>query len=171
MTQRVRSLAGRRLHRRAVATLGLVAILLLATMVYFVGYLRDWFPDRYYPAAMHPPVTTAAPSPTPTQLPNSKISVNVYNGSNRSGLAKTTADRLRTARFKVVAVDNDPLGTRYDGVAVVRYGPNAKEEARILLALVKGSVPEVDARTSKVIDLVLGSRWEPTMVPVAPPKS
>jgi hypothetical protein len=96
----------------------------------------------------------------------SEVSVNVYNTTYKTGLAKTVADAVKARGFKVKDVSNDPQQTMQLGTAVIRYG----EEGDLAAALLKQHVPGAelvrDDRTGPRIDLVIGSAFT-DLVPVA----
>jgi len=58
------------------------------------------------------PRATRTPSPSPNATPSvmavSDVTVHVQNGTNRSGLARKTADQIKAQGYKVVRVDNAP---------------------------------------------------------------
>lgn len=89
----------------------------------------------------------------------SEVSVNVYNTTYKTGLAKTVADEVKARGFKVKEVSNDPLRTMQLGVGVIRYG----EEGDLAAALLKGHLPDAelvkDTRAGAGIDLVIGNQF------------
>jgi hypothetical protein len=89
----------------------------------------------------------------------SEVSVNVYNTTYRTGLAKTVADAVRARGFKVKEVSNDPLRSLQMGTAVIRHG----EEGDLAAALLKGHVPGAqlvkDGRLGTGVDLVIGNAF------------
>lgn len=88
-----------------------------------------------------------------------EVTVNVYNTTYRTGLAKTVADDLQGRGFKVKDVANDPLRTMQMGTAVIRYG----EQGDLAAALLKGYVPDAqlvrDHRAGTSVDLVIGNAF------------
>jgi hypothetical protein len=96
----------------------------------------------------------------------SEVTVNVYNTTFKSGLAKTVADAVKARGFKVKEVSNDPLRTMQMGTAVIRYG----EEGDLAAALLKGHVPHAellrDDRLGTRVDLVIGNAFT-DLVPLA----
>ena len=97
--------------------------------------------------------TTAVPAAPPTA-----VRLDVYNATQRAGLARTTASSLQRRGFEVQAVTNDPERATVTGAAVVRYPAGRLTEARWVAAQVPGStLAEVAAsRTGGEVDLVLG---------------
>ena len=145
-------------RRRALITLGVVALML---------FLAFWYAYSYYQASSAPKATppaatctaqAAAPTPGTT-------TVNVYNATQRRGLAAATAAQVRKRGFKVSTVANDPLQKTVKGPAEVRFGRVGAGRGALVLALVKGAKAVVDARTDGSVDLVLGN----TFSALAPP--
>jgi LytR cell envelope-related transcriptional attenuator len=97
------------------------------------------------------------------------IEVNVYNGTSRNGLAKTTAEQVTQNGFVVLNVDNDPQGERVTDVAIVRGAKNS-ENAYLLLAYVPGARFVADGRADPTLDLVVGDMFQAVTAPAAPPQ-
>ena len=95
-----------------------------------------------------------------------EVSVNVYNTTYKTGLAKVVADDLKGRGFKVKDVANDPLRTMQMGTAVIRYG----EQGDLAAALLKGYVPDAELlkvdRADATVDLVVGNAFT-SLVPQA----
>ena len=147
-------------RRRALITLGIVALMLFFAFWYAYSYFEDSGKPR------------AAPSSTCTATSGvrvpSQVTVNVYNATDRTGLAAKTASDVRKRGFKVSAVSNDPLQRKVAVAAEVRYGATGTASAKLVLALVKGSKGIKDSRTDSSVDLVLGARFTAL---TAPPKA
>lgn len=109
-----------------------------------------------------PGVPTSAPAPADVQ-------VNVYNATDRNGLASAVARQVRDRGFTVVDVDNDPLSKSITGTAEVRSRPDDQAAAELVATLVPGAVYVPDERTEATIDLVLGDTFEALADPAAPP--
>ncbi|MFC8501562.1 LytR C-terminal domain-containing protein [Pedococcus sp. NPDC057267] len=150
--------ARRARRRRALITLGLVALMLFFAFWYAYSYYRS---DNTRRAAPRPVCTTAATAPQPAD-----VTVNVYNATTRDGLAKKTAAEVRKRGFLVATVSNDPLQKKVTGPAEVRYGPSGKKEAALVLQLVKGAKGVQDARNDSSVDLVLGATYKALAPPV-----
>lgn len=120
-------------------------------------------------AATSPTGQPCAPS-TPTAAPApAEVQVNVYNSTDRNGLASAIARQVRERGFVVVDVDNDPLDREVAGTAEVRSGPTTQAAAELVATLVTGAVYVPDQRTEATIDLVLGDAFEALADPAAPP--
>jgi LytR cell envelope-related transcriptional attenuator len=107
-------------------------------------------------------VTPGAALPEPAT-----VTVNVYNATDRSGLARTTADELKAREFGIGAVANDPLGKSIAGVAEIRYGVDGADNAKLLRYYAPKAKLVQDKRTDATVDLVLGEKWKA----VAPQKA
>ena len=95
------------------------------------------------------------------------ITANVYNATNRAGLAKRTSVALAGRGFVIGHVANDPLGTTLKTVAEIRYGPAGLANAQLLAFYVPGAALVADKRVDKTVDLVLGAKF----VAIAPQKN
>ncbi|MFD3485533.1 LytR C-terminal domain-containing protein [Streptomyces sp. NPDC058665] len=100
----------------------------------------------------------AKPLPKPAQ-----IKVNVYNATPRAGLAKATADELKKRGFVIGKVGNAPA--EYDkkipGTGILLGAPGTAEgPLTVLGAQLKGAKSEHDARTTKDVDLLLGTAFK-----------
>ena len=149
-------------RRRTLITLAVVLLML---------FFAFWYAYSYYQASLKP---AAAPAPTCTTAPGvpkpGSITVNVYNATDRNGLAARTATQVRQRGFKVATIANDPLQKTVAGTAEVRYGKSAAASGKVVLALVKGARPVQDGRTDSSVDLVLGDRFS-QLAPAAKPKA
>jgi hypothetical protein len=157
------SRARRARRRRALITLLVVALMLFFAFWYAYSYYRD--SDR----------AKAAPSPTCTATATStvrtpaQVTVNVYNATERAGLAAKTAADVRKRGFRVATVSNDPLQKDVTIAAEVRYGASGTASAKLVLTLVKGAKAIKDSRTDSSVDLVLGATFTKlTPAPKAP---
>ena len=149
-------------RRRALITLAVVALMLFFAFWYAYSYYRHSETRR--PVAT-PSCTTKPAAPTPAD-----VTVNVYNSTDRAGLAAKTAGQLRKRGFKVATVANDPLQRKVAGPAEVRYGAAASLDSKLVLALVKGAKAVKDARPDTSVDLVLGEKFTALAAPARTPK-
>ncbi|MBP8535917.1 LytR C-terminal domain-containing protein [Streptomyces sp. MK37H] len=93
----------------------------------------------------------------------SQITVNVYNATTRSGLAKDTAKELEKRGFKIGKVGNAP--TRYDkkvkATGILLGAPGAGDGAfNVLGTQLPGAQTKNDARDGKDIDLIIGNGFK-----------
>lgn len=105
--------------------------------------------------------------PADLRLPDEKhIKINVYNATNRRGLAESIANEFESRDFTVankdkIKVANDPLKKRVEGAAELRYGPKAHGAAWVINAYFLGKADlQIDLkRTDDVVDVVLGENF------------
>jgi len=138
-------------RRRALITLGIVALMLFFAFWYAYSYYQASDERRATPR----PTCTAAAGPV---LP-ADVTVNVYNATDRAGLAAKTATDVRKRGFRVSTVANDPLQRKVTIAAEVRLGPTGAKGSKLVLGLVKGSKAVKDSRTDSSVDLVLGDKY------------
>jgi LytR cell envelope-related transcriptional attenuator len=94
-------------------------------------------------------------------LPKPKaITLNVYNSTNRNGLARKTANQLASRGFTIGSVKNDPTTRAVKIPAEVRYGPKGALAARVVVAEVIGARLVKDKRTSTDVDIALGAAFQ-----------
>jgi LytR cell envelope-related transcriptional attenuator len=166
----VESAASRRHRRnRRTAIILVVLVLVLAGAFY---YAASYFNRPSTPAASDCP-TSDATAAAPAALTAGQVSVNVYNATNRAGLAAATAKEVKVRGFVVGQVANDPLKKKIDAPAEVRFGPNGKAASELVAKLVEGAVPTQDTRADATVDLVIGNGYKalvaaPTTTPAAP---
>lgn len=92
------------------------------------------------------------------QLPAAaQIKLNVYNSTNRRGLAASTATVLKQRGFAIGKVTNDPLKANLTVAAEVRGASANALAMRVVAAEVIGSELRADGRADGTVDLVLGA--------------
>lgn len=99
-------------------------------------------------------VTPGAGLPSPSQ-----VTTNVYNATDRAGLAASTAEELQVRGFVVGAIDNDPLSKTITGVAEIRHGPSGESAARLMAFYLPGAELVDDGRQDATIDTALGAAY------------
>ncbi|WP_327372045.1 LytR C-terminal domain-containing protein [Streptomyces sp. NBC_01217] len=126
--------------------------------------------DRTATAADHKTdCASAKPSAPALALPKpAKITVNVYNATPRSGLAKKAADELKKRGFTIGEVGN--ASAAYDkkvaGTGVLLGAPSAtKGSFPVLGAQLQGAVAKTDARKTADVDLILGTQFKAFSTP------
>jgi LCP family protein required for cell wall assembly len=87
-----------------------------------------------------------------TAAPNT-ITVDVLNGTGTTGLAGQVADQMRAQGFGVGTVGNEPGAVSQ---TLVRFGPNAAEQARTVAAAVPGAALQPSDSIGDAVQLVLG---------------
>ncbi|MFI1335626.1 LytR C-terminal domain-containing protein [Streptomyces sp. NPDC020845] len=102
----------------------------------------------------------------PKSLPKpAEITVNVYNATPRTGLAKDTADELRKRGFKIGKVGNAPAAydkkVKAPGILLGAPAASSKLGAFDVLATqLAGAQTKNDARSGKDVDLIIGTAFK-----------
>lgn len=112
------------------------------------------------PAAEPEPCETTLVAPAEVLPRPDSVVVNVYNSTNRAGLAGTTAQELSLRGFRINKVENDPLGVSLRGVGEIRYGTNGADSARLLQFYFPEAVLVEDDRGGPRVDISLGRGFE-----------
>jgi LytR cell envelope-related transcriptional attenuator len=110
------------------------------------------------PAGVARPAAVALPSPA-------EVTVNVYNASNRHGLAAATASLLKQRGFTIGKVTNDPLKENLTIAAQIRGGAVGSADMRVVAAEVPGAQLQPDSRGDSSVDLVLGAGFTALSAP------
>ncbi|MFD9126664.1 LytR C-terminal domain-containing protein [Kitasatospora sp. NPDC059571] len=112
----------------------------------------------------------SAPAATSTAVPQPKsVTVNVFNATDKAGLAARTADELRKRGFTVGQVGNAPaaLDKKVPGTVQVISGPAGMGAATLLGSQVASAAKSADARTDATVDFVLGDSFAALLDPTA----
>jgi hypothetical protein len=90
------------------------------------------------------------------------VKLNVFNATDKPGVATAVKDDFANRKFQVGKTGNDPAKKAVDGVAVVRYGPKVVGAAWLVNAyFLNQAKPEFDIkRTDDVIDVVIGPQFK-----------
>jgi hypothetical protein len=107
-----------------------------------------------------PALTTRDQSKNAAGAGVSQFTLNVYNSTDRKGLAAHTAAELKARGFAIGQVTNDPLKSKLNGAAQVRGAGASNIELREVAAEVQGAQIQTDSRNDPSIDLVLGSTFD-----------
>lgn len=156
--------AGHRHTRTAVTLLALAGFVLLAGWIAWSSLTEPSDADEVDSAA-----PTCLPAPTTTPPAPVDIRLNVYNSTDRNGLASSTAGAMRERGFAILDIANDPLGREITGTAEVRAGVDNQGAASVVMAQVAGAVFVPDDRTDDTVDLVVGVAFEALAPPGAAP--
>lgn len=161
----------RRPRRRRKAMITLTALVALGGLGFGGLQLAETYglistePDEPQAAASPDPACEAPADPEPVALPVPEtITVNVFNATERVGLARETADALAERGFVIGVVDNAP--EELDGsvaTAGLLLGSAAAEETGALAVLgthAAGLQTRAAERDSTEVDLVLGDAFE-----------
>ncbi len=162
------SKSARRERRQTLTFLVFFALILLLGILALTAYYQK----------IDLPLGSGRPTPLPTcpsvaatvQAPG-ETSVNVFNASNRNGLALNVARELQKRGF-VVPRDpaNDPQKTKMTAMAVIRHGPTGLLAAQTVATVAAGEVQLVqDDRTGSDVDLVLGATFKLAPAPSPSP--
>lgn len=150
-----------RKHRRTAITLLIVLALVAGAFYYAASYWKS--PSRSA-ASGCPTTSTADPNATAAAAPAppepSQITVNVYNSTNRSGLAADVGKQVKARGFVVGTVANDPLKKTIAQPAQIRSGPNGQAAAAVVAALLPGAEVVQDARGDGSVDLAIGNGFQ-----------
>ncbi|MEV4642111.1 LytR C-terminal domain-containing protein [Actinoplanes sp. NPDC049548] len=134
----------------------LVGVLAVAAIVVVVtAVLRDTQADA---------VAAGCPAGAPIahlRLPTGPkdVTVKVLNGTATQGLAKGVSAEFANREFKVRKPGENRK--RFDGVALLRYGPEAVGDAQLLQAYFLGDAERAydPKRKGEVVDVVIGARY------------
>jgi len=150
---------GRRLFHGVILTLllGLIIAGIVGAWAVMSGVVK--LPDAV--ASKTPQAT--CPTTTYHYLPNSKVTVHVFNATGRTGLAKSVADQLKARGYKVGKVDN--AQTRYIGTAQVISGSAGQAAAFNIQRNVAGTDYYRDDRSDASVDLVLAPGFKELVKP------
>lgn len=142
-----------RLRRRILHGVVLVLLfgLIIAATMGAVGVMNG---QIKFPSAIQTQEREAlCPDTTFDYTPNAKVKVNVFNSTNRAGLAKSAANEFRARKFVVGAVGNTETG--YRGVAAVVSGAAGQAAAFSVQRNVPGSDYFQDSRSDASVDVIL----------------
>lgn len=142
-------------RRRSIITFSLVLLLLFFAVWYALSYIRA---DEATGEEATSSATTRSTTSTCDVSPQ-QVEVNVYNATDREGLAGRVAADLEERGFDVKTVANDPKKAELDGAGQLRYGSNGRKGAD-LVQVHTGEVEMIqDARKRTSVDVVLGPRF------------
>lgn len=152
-------------HRRVVLT-GISVIAVLGLIGWGTVQLIDVFGGQFGFAHANAAQgshcrngTSGSPADALPQ-PNA-ITVNVYNATPRTGLAKATADQLRQRGFTIGKIGNAPAQyeNKVTGTAVLLGGPKAQSALKVLSTQLAAAQGRTDpARTgASDVDLIIGN--------------
>jgi hypothetical protein len=115
---------------------------------------------------------TAAASVSPLVVPSgmpqpATVTVNVYNATNRVGLAGQTATQLRLRGFKIGKIANAPaaLEGKVTGPAQITGAASSRAAMTLVSAEVSGATSTIDTRTDNSVDLVIGNSFNTLLTP------
>ena len=168
MSAEFRRPTGGRSRRRRPIWMPILIVLAGIAVLFAVGFgLSRLLNGSSAPEADAVASASAVPLPCETTmvtaaevLPRSgKVKVNVWNATDRVGLASDVAKVLKARSFTIKNVDNDPLGAVLEGVGQIRYGVNGRANAELLAFYFPGAILVQDDRPKKVVDIALGNAF------------
>ena len=145
------------------ALVSLLALLLLTGLVWWRVLHRSSSADGATKPCPTPTVTATATLPPPP-----KVTVEVLNSTNRTGIATRARTALVNAGFSSPKpAGNDSPKVHVAGVAQIRYGPAAKAGAQLLSYYLPGAtlVPTTSKTTAIVVSL--GAKYRSVATPSA----
>jgi LytR cell envelope-related transcriptional attenuator len=146
----------RRRHRRQTLTFlaGLFGVLIVGLVAWLIysGALAWPFGGKV--------TTTQSVCTRSKPLSPHEITLRVYNGSDRTGLAASVSAQLTAYGFTVQETGNDPLEAKLRTPIEVRHGASGKLAALTTKAYLLGKVRDVrDDRQADTVDVVLGPKF------------
>jgi hypothetical protein len=144
-----------------------VVVLLVLVTVCAAAGAWWWHRDDTAAVAARPrPSCSTSPLAQPVVAAHD-ITVNVYNATDRVGLAKRVAKQLRKRGFVIGTVGNDPAHRTVTGVAEVRASAAGTASTRTVAAQVSSYLAVPDQRAGASVDLVLGAGFRSLRPPAA----
>ena len=147
---------GDRPSRRGAVLLAILLTAALAGTAWWVAHRDTADPADSAGATRR---TCPTPSTPPPVVAPKAVRVNVYNATDKRGLASRVAAEMKRRGFHVGKVDNDPLKRQVTGAAEVRSSTAGAGAARTVSAQVGTVVAVPDQRTNASVDLVLGAAF------------
>lgn len=145
-------------RRRMIVTIAVAAVLLAAAGYGIVSLFSSPAQIPAASACTDKANATAAARQVQPKLPTAaQIKLNVYNSTDRQGLAASTAAVLKQRGFAIAKVTNDPLKANLAAPAQIRGAAASALAMRVVAAEVAGSQVKPDTRTDGTVDLVLGN--------------
>lgn len=131
----------------------LAAVLIFAVLGYF-GVYEDIFPHTVKNEKNNFGIVAPCAPEGSKAIPPSDITLEVFNGTSKSGLADAVAEALYFRGFNIEGIgDANNSSTLH---TTIYAGKNALPEAYTLKAQLKNSILEMDDSADKVVILVIG---------------
>jgi LCP family protein required for cell wall assembly len=114
-------------------------------------------------AAPRPTTTAAAPPSDQVAVDPSTMTIEIYNGTGRAGVASTVQTKLERYGFNIAGVNTNPDGA--SDTTIIRYAPNPAAEAEA--ATLATALPDAQLRPSAggggTLEVVLGTDFTGTV--------
>ncbi len=159
-----RTAEARTRRRRTSLTILIVLLILFFAAWYAMSYLQAEDTQAAPSTTTSSTSSSTAPCPEPAD-----VQVNVYNATNRAGLAAEVATDLRARGFDVKTVANDPKRAQLTGPGQLRYGSAGAKGAERVLGHVGNFERQIDERQRPSVDVVLGPQYEQLVPPAKVP--
>jgi hypothetical protein len=130
----------------------LAVLAFVASFILGIGRGRD-----------EPPAPTRATAPAPLSVPDSRIRVQVLNGSPKPGLARLATDQLRKAGFDVVSIGNARNNVP-QSVVLDRTGRRGIADSVAAALAIARVETRVDTALYLEVTVILGPEWTQTVV-------
>lgn len=155
--------------RRRPVWLSVVLIVVAMVVLFGLGFgVATLIRGDSAPEAVAPtPSASPSPSPcvttmiTPAQVLPVKddVVLNVYNSTKKKGLAAQVALDFKREGFRINKIENDPREAKIEGVAEIRFGPNAADAAKLVEYYLAGAtMVELDRENDRV-DVAVGRAY------------
>jgi hypothetical protein len=169
-TERQQALRHRRLQQRQTVIFGaLIAVLVVFGLVaglMWAGAVPAPFTRAFSSASpTEAQIVTPCPPEGATPVAFSEVLANVYNGTDRGGLAGETGQALGRLGVVVNQQANWPQGAYADAVQIV-VGPLGVTAGYSLARVFPGAVVSLESsRTDESVDVVLGATYDKMLSP------
>jgi hypothetical protein len=130
----------------------------LAVLAFIASFIFGLKRGRDEPPA--PPVEAA---PAPVAVPDSRVRVEVFNGSQKPGLARVATDRLRDAGYDVVFLGN-ARAPAAQSLVLDRVGRRELADRVAKTLEITRIETRVDTARYLEVTVILGSDWPPSRV-------
>jgi hypothetical protein len=141
-----------------VLLVGLIVTAIVVALAIMNGQIKITTAERSHRAA-----ASACPPSTFDYTPNDKVSLRVFNATNKPGLARTVADQFLARKFAVTEVGNTESG--YRGVATVISGAAGQAAAFTVQRNLPKSDYFQDGRSDGSVDVILTNEFKELTAP------
>jgi LytR cell envelope-related transcriptional attenuator len=92
-----------------------------------------------------------------------QVTINVFNGTNRIGLAEQVGGEFENRGFNVAKMETAPDGKPYEDIAMITFGPDALGASWLVSAYFLVDEAEMNfdrERTGSEVDVTLGAKFQ-----------